>query len=97
MEILERVSQGHCPKCGSADINSGNLPWHGDESIFYKSDCNECKSKFHEHYNLKFSGMSLYMPHQLNIETGKFEMVEMEEGDTILNERRKTTDETKKA
>ena len=92
MEILERVSQGHCPKCGSADINSGLGPLHGDESIFYKSDCNECKSKFHEHYNLKFSGMSLMVE-----KDGIHKTYEMEEGDTILNERRKTTDETKKA
>ena len=55
MERLERVSQGHCPNCGSADINYGTSELSG-ESIYYEADCNECKSFLHEWYDLKFSG-----------------------------------------
>ena len=73
------------------DINYG-LSEVQDESIFYESDCNECESKFHEHYTLKFSGMSLMVE-----KDGIHKTHEMEVDDIILNERRKTTDETKKA
>ena len=79
MGLVFRVTQGHCPKCGSDDINYG-LSEVQDESIFYESDCNECESKFHEHYTLKFSGMSLFLEQN--------EVKEMDAGDTILNDRK---------
>ena len=91
MEILERVSQGHCPKCGSADINYGTSELSG-ESMYYEADCNTCEAQLHEWYDLKFSGFDL----MLN-EDDTHEVKYFDEGDEILNQRRKTTDETKKA
>jgi hypothetical protein len=77
MGLVFRVTQGHCPKCGSDDII-----YHGsevqDESIFYEAECGFCDTMIHEHYNLKFSGMSLFLEQN--------EVKEMYAGDTILNE-----------
>ena len=94
MELLDpkrKVRQGNCPKCGADEII-----YHGsevqDESIFYEAECGQCDAMIHEHYNLKFSGMSLMVE-----KDGIHKTHEMEVGDIILNERRKTTDETKKA
>jgi len=85
---IKKVTQGYCPRCGANDII-----YHGsevqDESIFYEAQCGFCDADIHEHYNLKFSGMSLFLENN--------EVKEMEMGDTIFNQRRKTTDETKKA
>ena len=86
MERLERVSQGHCPKCGSADLNYGESELSG-ESIYYEADCNECGSMLHEWYDLKFSGMDLMLE-----EDGTVEVIYFDEGDTILEDREQQED-----
>ena len=84
MEKLERVTQGYCPKCGSADII-----YHGSElsgeSIYYEADCKECKSFLHEWYDLKFSGFDLMMEEGAGIPP---EVKYFDEGETILNDRK---------
>ena len=74
------ITQGHCPKCGSEDINYGSSETSG-ESIYYEGDCNDCGSDFHEWYDLKFSGMDL----MLQTDDG-FEVEYFNEGDDIFDE-----------
>ena len=74
------ITQGHCPKCGSDDINYGISETSG-ESIYYEGDCNDCGSDFHEWYDLKFSGMDL----MLQTDDG-FEVEYFNEGDDIFDE-----------
>ena len=82
MEKLERVTQGYCPKCGSADII-----YHGSElsgeSMYYEAECEVCDAMLHEWYDLKFSGMDLMLE-----EGGTVEVIYFDEGDTILNDRK---------
>ena len=91
MVPIRKVTQGYCPRCGENEII-----YHGseveDESIFYEAECGFCDADIREHYNLKFSGMSLMVE-----KDGIHNRYEMEVDSPILNERRKTTDETKKA
>ena len=81
MEKLERVTQGYCPKCGSADII-----YHGSElsgeSMYYEAECEVCDAMLHEWYDLKFSGMDLMME-----KDGTHEVIYFDEGDTILEDR----------
>ena len=88
MERLERVSQGHCPKCGSADLNYGESELSG-ESIYYEADCNECKSFLHEWYDLKFSGFDLIKEAGGGIPP---EVVYLNEGDVIDREQQEEKD-----
>jgi hypothetical protein len=77
MGTIRKVTQGYCPRCGENEII-----YHGseveDESIFYEAECGFCDADIREHYNLKFSGMSLFLEQN--------EVKEMYAGDTILNE-----------
>ena len=84
MKRLVTVTQGHCPKCGSDDINYGESELSG-ESIYYEADCNECGSMLHEWYDLKFSGFDLMKEEGGGIPP---EVKYFDEGEMILNNRK---------
>lgn len=46
--------QEKCPKCNSDNITYGNSTLDG-ESMGYQAQCDDCKTKFTEWYNLEYS------------------------------------------
>lgn len=45
---------GHCPKCGSDNLEYGNTELSG-ESIAYEFECRECGCEGEEWYNLTYA------------------------------------------
>ena len=87
MEKLESVTQGYCPKCGSADII-----YHGSElsgeSMYYEAECEVCDAMLHEWYDLKFSGFDLMIEEEQGGGIPPLvEVVYFDEGDIILEDR----------
>ena len=50
----EETMQGKCPKCDSDNITYGDSTLDG-ESMGYQAQCDDCKTKFTEWYNLEYS------------------------------------------
>ena len=48
---------GHCPKCGSKDLNYANHEFNG-ESVIFNYDCKKCGFLGYEEYACNFIGHS---------------------------------------
>lgn len=57
MSKEKETKEGHCPKCGSEDIDYGvlDISEFGD-IIFYPIHCNDCGHDDKEYYQLEFIG-----------------------------------------
>ena len=57
MSEEKETKEGHCPKCGSGDIDYGALDISCDGMIvFYPIHCNNCGHDDEEFYQLEFIG-----------------------------------------
>ena len=50
--------QGHCPKCGSSNLEYGNTELDG-ENLGYEFECRECGCEGIEWYYLQYGGTSV--------------------------------------
>lgn len=65
MTDVMKIDIDKCPICNSENITYGTLELC-DVGVYYNAVCNDCNTKFKEHYNLEFAG------HEVN---GEFKAV----------------------
>ena len=64
------LQSGHCPQCGSFNINYETCVNDGEE-LYYPFICDDCGFKGKEHYNLTFYGMTTADDDEITIDHDK--------------------------
>ena len=54
MKYIEKENKGHCPVCGSRNLEYGNTELDG-EYLYYEFTCNDCGTESIERYSLEYS------------------------------------------
>ena len=81
-DTKQKVEMGRCAKCGSDDVNYGNMEPDG-ESLYYEMDCNQCGAWMHEWYKLEFDGIDVMIE---DTDVGFADVEYLKPGDTVLDE-----------